>query len=559
MAPLPCRKIGRTGLEIVTLGLGCASLGNLYRPVDDALAQATAQKALDAGLRYLDTAPYYGFGLSERRVGDVLRRQPSGSYVLSTKVGRLLQPCGRVQEREMRHGFCSPMPFKPVYDYSYDGVMRSYEDSLQRLGVEHIDILYMHDIGRVTHGDDHARLFKIAMESGYKALDELRSSGQISAFGLGVNEYEVCEEALEHGDFDCFMLAGRYTLLEQDALDTFLPKCTARNASVIIAGVYNSNILVLGAKSGQPLYYNYEPASEAIVERVRRLEDVCDEFQVPLPAAALQFPLACPGGRQRRCRHGQATANRTYSRVVHPPDTRRVLAGALRQGPAASRCHAARGMTEALMAGPLRIDGHQHFWSLSRNDYGWLTEELVPLYRDFQPADLRPHLREAGVTHTVLVQAAPTEDETVYLLELAEATDFIAGVVGWIDIESPTAPKNLETFAENRWFRGIRPMLQDLADPDWMLKPGIQWVYRKLAELDLCFDALIKPEHLRNLDALLQGHPQLKVVIDHGAKPDIAADAFQPWADDIARVARRAGAYCKLSGLLTEAGETTGL
>ena len=137
-------------------------------------------------------------------------------------------------------------------------------------------------------------MFKIAMESGYKALEELRSTGQIRAVGIGVNEYEICEEALEYGDFDCFLLAGRYTLLEQKALDTFLPKCQARKVSVIIGGVYNSNILVLGSKSRRTLYYNYEPAMPAIIERVRSLETVCDEFRVPLPAAALQFPLAHP-------------------------------------------------------------------------------------------------------------------------------------------------------------------------------------------------------------------------------------------------------------------------
>ena len=291
---LPYRRIGTTGLEVATLGLGCASLGNLYRTVTDTQARETVRCALDAGLRYVDTAPYYGFGLSERRVGDVLRGEARDSFILSTKVGRLLQPCGPVDESEDRHGYCSPMPFEPVYDYSYDGIMRSCEDSLQRLGLERIDILYIHDIGTVTHGDENASLFKIAMESGYKALDELRRAGQIRAFGLGVNEYEVCEDALEYGDFDCFLLAGRYTLLEQGALDSFLPKCEARRISIIIGGVYNSGILALGTRSRQTLYYNYEPAPATIIERVQRLEAVCGEFQVSLPAAALQFPLAHP-------------------------------------------------------------------------------------------------------------------------------------------------------------------------------------------------------------------------------------------------------------------------
>ena len=291
---LPSRRIGATGLEVATLGLGCASLGNLYRAVTDKQARETVRCALDAGLRYVDTAPYYGFGLSERRVGDVLRGETRDSFVLSTKVGRLLQPCGPVDENEARHGYCSPMPFEPVYDYSYDGIMRSYEDSLQRLGVDRIDILYLHDIGRVTHGDDNARLFKITMDSGYRALDELRHAGQIRAFGLGVNEYEVCEEALEYGDFDCFLLAGRYTLLEQGALDTFLPACAARNVSIIIGGVYNSGILAQGTRTDRTLYYNYEPAPAPVIDRVKRLERVCAEFDVPLSAAALQFPLAHP-------------------------------------------------------------------------------------------------------------------------------------------------------------------------------------------------------------------------------------------------------------------------
>ena len=293
VSALPRRQLGNTGLEVVTLGLGCASLGNLYRPITGVQAKDTVRCALRSGMRYLDTAPYYGFGLSERRVGDVLRRQSRGSFVLSTKAGRLLHPAPRPEERTVRHGFVSPMPFEPVYDYSYDGVMRSYEDSLQRLGLNSIDILFIHDIGRVTHGDDNDHLFRTAMEGGYKALDELRSTGQIRAIGLGVNEYEVCEEALNHADFDCFLVAGRYTLLEQDILDTFVPKCIERNVSIVAGGVYNSGILALGTKSSRTLYYNYRPAPRTIIERVRRIEKVCEHFRVPLAAAAVQFPLAC--------------------------------------------------------------------------------------------------------------------------------------------------------------------------------------------------------------------------------------------------------------------------
>ena len=186
------------------------------------------------------------------------------------------------------------MPFDIEYDYSYDGIMRSYEDSLQRLGLDRIDILYMHDIGAMTHGDNNARLFPIAMEGGYRAMDELRQNGQVRAIGLGVNEHEVCEQAMEYGDWDCFLLAGRYTLLEQEALDTFLPKCVERNCSVVVGGPYNSGILATGVLGKGPRNYNYTAAPDAIVDRVAKLEAVCEEFGIPLPAAALQFPLAHP-------------------------------------------------------------------------------------------------------------------------------------------------------------------------------------------------------------------------------------------------------------------------
>jgi len=286
------RQIGKTNLQVTELGFGAATFGNLYRPMPDSAAEESIIKAMELGLNQFDTAPYYGFGLSERRVGDALRKYESKDYVLSTKVGRVLEPCANAEDK---YGFCSPMPFEPKYDYSYDGIMRSFEHSIQRLGLSKIDILYMHDIGRATHGDDHDRLFKIAMESGYKAMDELRSQGLVSAIGLGVNEYEVCEQAMDHGHFDCFLLAGRYTLLEQKALESFLPRCVKEKSSIILGGPYNSGILATGVRGeGVVPHYNYEPADETIIKRVAKIEDVCQEFNVPLAAAALQFPLAHP-------------------------------------------------------------------------------------------------------------------------------------------------------------------------------------------------------------------------------------------------------------------------
>ena len=289
MSSFQKKQIGNTELTIDALGFGCASVGNLYHALSDEKATDILTSAWANGFRYFDTAPHYGQGLSERRVGDVLRG--SGDYVLSTKVGRLLRPAGYAA---LRHGFASPMPFDIEYDYSYDGVMRSFEDSLQRLGLDRIDILFMHDIGAVIHGDDNERLFPVAMDGGYRAMDELRQSGRVSAIGLGVNEYEVCEQALEYGDWDCFLLAGRYTLLEQEALHTFLPKCVDRNCSIVIGGAYNSGILATGVSGKGPWKYNYAPAPDDVVRKVADIESLCAEFSIPMAAAALQFPLAHP-------------------------------------------------------------------------------------------------------------------------------------------------------------------------------------------------------------------------------------------------------------------------
>lgn len=289
MQTITKRQVGNTDLQLDTLGFGCAPLGNLYQQVSDVDAAQVLNAAWQAGFRYFDTAPHYGQGLSERRTGDLLRPTKGQDYILSTKVGRLLKPKGYAQSR---HGFVSPMPFDIEYDYSYDGVMRSFEDSLTRLGLDRIDILYMHDIGRDTHGDANDVHFPIAMQGGYKALDELRSQGLVKAIGLGVNEYQVCEQALDYGDWDCFLLAGRYTLLEQQALTSFLPKCQQRNSSIVIGGPYNSGILATGVQGKTVGHYNYEAAPADIVERVSKLESVCLEYGVTLAAAALQFPLA---------------------------------------------------------------------------------------------------------------------------------------------------------------------------------------------------------------------------------------------------------------------------
>lgn len=200
------------------------------------------------------------------------------------------------------------------------------------------------------------------------------------------------------------------------------------------------------------------------------------------------------------------------------------------------------------------IDAHQHFWKLARGDYGWLTPELEPLYRDFMPDDLAPILRETGVDGTVLVQAAPTLAETQFLLEIADATPFVLGVVGWVDFESKTAPDDIARLARHPKLVGLRPMIQDIHDDAWMLREDLTRAFHAMITADLTFDALVMPQHLSNLRKLLARHPQLRTVIDHGAKPDIANANFAAWASDIAAIAKINGVSCKLSGLLPQAG-----
>jgi D-threo-aldose 1-dehydrogenase len=278
-------------VKVTRLGLGGAALGNLYAKVDDATAEATVEAALEAGVRFFDTAPYYGYGLSEGRMGRALARSGRSDITLSTKVGRLLT--SRPGPARADQGFIDALPFDPVFDYSYDGVMRSFEASLLRLGRDHVDVLLLHDVGALTHGTErHRSVFEAAMEGGYRALAELRGAGSIGAIGLGVNECEVCLEAMERGDFDCFLLAGRYTLLEQGALHELLPVCLERNISVIVGGPYNSGVLVEGEAA--KAHYDYAEARPDIVTRVRRIREICDAHRVPLPAAALQFPLLHP-------------------------------------------------------------------------------------------------------------------------------------------------------------------------------------------------------------------------------------------------------------------------
>lgn len=286
------RRLGTSKLDVTVLGLGGAPLVGTKGPVPGADARAAIEAAYDAGLRLFDTSPFYGIGLSEHRMGSVLQEKPGHDFVLSTKVGRYLVP--EAPEKVDHRLFHGTLNMRLVLDYSYDGVMRAFDQSLQRLGMDRVDVLHIHDIDIWSQGSRAAyeQRFAEAMDGAYRAIHGLRAQGVVGAIGIGVNEVEPCLRAAAAGDFDCFMLAGRYTLLCQDALDELLPLMERKGMSILIAAPLNSGILATGAVPGAR--YNYLPASPEMMTRVTQIEAIARRHAVPLPAAALQFPLAHP-------------------------------------------------------------------------------------------------------------------------------------------------------------------------------------------------------------------------------------------------------------------------
>lgn len=294
MTGLSIGYLGRTDILLPSIGIGCSDMGNRNRPRPAHEAVDTVSAAINAGMNYFDVAPYYGLGLAERRLGDALRDIPRNSFIISTKVGRTLIGDDTIDRSVPRHGFHSPMPFRAEFDYSYDGIMRSWENSLHRLGLGRIDILFVHDIGSFAHGENHEHYWRQFMTSGLKALIELKGNGSISAFGFGVNETAVCEQILDEGDVDCFLLAGRYTLLDHSGALPLLDRCAKRGVSIIAAGPYNSGLLAGGSRRTGALRYDYGIASSEILQRLGQLEALCNEHSVSLAAAALQFGYGHP-------------------------------------------------------------------------------------------------------------------------------------------------------------------------------------------------------------------------------------------------------------------------
>jgi D-threo-aldose 1-dehydrogenase len=286
--PYATRRLGRAGLDLTVAGFGGSQIGNLFSPVSDAVAGEVLDSAWRGGVRYFDTAPGYGNGLSETRLGEAMRGWPRDEFVVSTKVGYTLSP-GQPEPDEM---WVDPAPNRVTVDYSYDGTLRQLESSLARLDTDRVEIALIHDLELVEFAAGDGTLLDVAMRGAYRALVELRDQGVVSAIGIGVNEVDVCLAAAEQGDFDCFLLAGRYTLLEQGALDGLFPLCERRGIGVLLGGVFNSGILARGNRGDAR--YRYEPPADEVTSRVGAIERLCEQFDVPLGAAAVQFSLAHP-------------------------------------------------------------------------------------------------------------------------------------------------------------------------------------------------------------------------------------------------------------------------
>lgn len=286
---LPRRLLGKTGLELSVLGFGSAPIGDLYAILDDETAIAAVAVAASLGITYFDTAPFYGQGLAEHRVGTALRCCGDKQIVVSTKVGRLLKPAPQGRTT----GYLGGHPFDVVHDYSYDATMRSLEHSLHRLGRASVDILYIHDADAWTHGPvEGPKRYAEAMSGSYRALDDLRRAGIVKAIGIGLNDPEYAARFLTDGDFDCMLLAGRYSLLEQPALQTVFPIATRKGVGIVLGGVFNSGILATGPVAGAK--YNYADAPPDIISKVAHIAAVCARHGISLATAALQFCLGHP-------------------------------------------------------------------------------------------------------------------------------------------------------------------------------------------------------------------------------------------------------------------------
>ena len=282
------RKLGKTDIELSAIGFGGAPIGDLFENLQDENCYKVLENCYESNINHFDTSPYYGNGLSEQRLGYFLKKIPKNKYYLSTKVGRYLTP--EKEENINRGKWAGGLNFVPNIDYSYDGVMKSFEQSLDRLGTSKIDVCLIHDVDRYTHGDEVDHYFKIAMSGAYKALTKLKEEKIIKAIGIGVNDADVCKRFAEAGDFDCMLLAGRYTLLDQSALDDCIPIAEERNIGIILGGVFNSGILAKGI--GGDITYFYQTIPDNIKKKYNEISIICERYDVSVSSVALQFCYA---------------------------------------------------------------------------------------------------------------------------------------------------------------------------------------------------------------------------------------------------------------------------
>ena len=283
MKGLERKTLGKSGIEVTRVGLGCASLGGMYGDIPEEQAYEVVRRALSLGINVIDTAPLYGYGKSEIRIGRAVLGRKRSDFVLATKVGRLLVPKEQGGDTSQDANWGSEPPLRPRFDFSYDAAMRSVEESLKRLQIDRIDILHIHD------PDNH---YEQALRGAYPALDKLRSQGVIRAVSAGMNQSEMLARFAREGDFDCFLLAGRYSILEQGAMNELFPLCAKKNIGIMLGGTYNSGILASDLKAGAKFNYGEAPAD--VLERARGLQTVAARHRVSLKAAALQFALAHP-------------------------------------------------------------------------------------------------------------------------------------------------------------------------------------------------------------------------------------------------------------------------
>ena len=279
------RQLGKTNINLNAIGFGGAPLGDLFENLEEPNCFQVLEKCYEANINLYDTSPLYGYGLSEHRLGNFLKTVDEDSYYLSTKVGRYLTPD---QESNIDRGrFAGGLNFSPHLDYSYDGVMRSFEQSLIRLAVSKVDICLIHDVDKFTHGNEVDHYFKLAMDGAYKALHKLKEEKVIKAIGVGINDSDICAKFAEAGEFDCMLLAGRYSLLDQSALNDFFPIAEKNNIGIILAGIFNSGILAKGI--GENITYFYDTIPEEVKNKYLKISKICEKYNVPVPAAAIQF------------------------------------------------------------------------------------------------------------------------------------------------------------------------------------------------------------------------------------------------------------------------------